>query len=127
MCHLDHDDFWEINHLSLISQVTEATADAALIYSCSRYLGGKILPSGVTLTGAVYQHIPVPTQTVHSSVCINHGLLPLKYRDVFAEQGQPLEADIDMWVRVKKYINENPALKSYLIGALTCYHDQEKK
>ena len=127
MCHLDHDDFWEINHLSLISQVTEATADAALVYSCSRYLGGKILPSGVTLTGEVYQHIPVPTQTVHSSVCINHGLLPLKYRDVFAEQGQPLEADIDMWVRVKKYINENPALKSYLIGALTCYHDQEKK
>lgn len=127
MCHLDHDDFWGTNHLSLISHVIDATTDSALVYSCAQYLDSKVLPSGVPLIGEVYQHIPVPTQVVHSSVCMNHRLLPLKYRDVFAEQGSPLEADIDMWLRVKEYIGAKPTLKSYLIGALTCYHDQEKK
>jgi glycosyltransferase involved in cell wall biosynthesis len=125
MCHLDHDDFWEANHLEFINQVIESAPSPALIYSCSYHINGNVLPAGVPLDGKVYEHIPEPTQVVHSSVCINHSLVPLKYRDVYAETGNIVEADIDMWIRTKQFIYQTPKLKSYLIAWPTCHHDIE--
>lgn len=125
MCHLDHDDFWEADHLARINQVIESVSPPALIYSCSHHINGSVLPAGVPLDGKVYEHIPLPTQVVHSSVCINHSLVPLKYRDVYAETGNIVEADIDMWIRTKQFIYHNPGLKSYLIAWPTCHHDIE--
>lgn len=125
ICHLDHDDFWDTNHLSLINQVIEQAPQASLIYSCARHFNGSTLPSGAPIDGIVHEHIPIPANTVHSSVCINHRKIPLLYRDVFAEEGHTLEADMDMWIRVRTYLSNNPYLKSYLIRAVTCYHDIE--
>jgi hypothetical protein len=63
---------------------------------------------------------------VHSSTCINYKLIPLRYRDVYAETGQVLEADIDMWIRLKE-VCEKSGLNSYVVAKITCFHPDEKK
>ena len=125
VCHLDHDDYWNENHLEYINQVINHDSNVGLIFSCARHFDGMVLPRGVPLNNLVHQRIPIPADTIHSSVCINHRLIPLKYRDVFALEGRALEADMDMWSRVRDYLTSNAEIKSYLIGAVTCFHDIE--
>lgn len=125
MCHLDHDDYWSEDHLSSINYVIENTQNSALIYTCSKHIQNQILPRGVSLDDSVCEHIPIPANIVHSSVCINHKLISLKYRDVYLEEGRTLEADMDMWYRVKDYLSKNSHLKSYLIKRTTCFHELE--
>lgn len=125
VCHLDHDDYWDIHHLEFINQVIEHDPNSGLVFSCAKHFNGMILPRGVPSDSIVYQRRPIPADTVHSSVCVNHRLIPLKYRDVFAAEGRVLEADMDMWSRVWEYLNENPGIASYLINAVTCFHDIE--
>jgi hypothetical protein len=53
--------------------------------------------------------------------CINHKLIPLRYRDVFEETGILEPSNADLWLRSNQYIKENN-LESYLITSLTCFH-----
>lgn len=124
MCHLDHDDYWASDHLYKIKEVIEKHNNVACVYTCAQHINNKYLPN-VPLSGNFYEHYPIPKNTIHSSVCLNHKLLPLKYRDVYAETGEILPADMDMWYRLKKYCEENK-LKSYLVACLTCYHLNER-
>lgn len=126
MCHLDHDDFWAPDHLEKINRVAETFQDAACVYTCAFYRSTKQHLPNTPLDGRIIEHFPVPTQTVHASVCINHRKVNLKYRDVFAETGKVLEADIDMWNRLKPYCT-SLELKSYLISTITCYHLTENQ
>jgi GT2 family glycosyltransferase len=128
VCHLDHDDYWHPGHLSCINAVVEQAKNSALIYTCAQHFDGSILPRNLPVSGSgqVYEYLPKPFDTVHSSVCINHSLIPLRYRDVFAEEGHTVEADVDMWIRIGHFISQNPLLKSYLIGETTCYHVDEQ-
>lgn len=124
MCHLDHDDYWAPNHLEKINEVITQSPNAACVYTCSIYMNRPYLPR-VNLDNKVYEHFPVPAQAIHSSICINHKLVNLKYRDVYAETGSALPADMDLYSRLKPYCEER-ALKSYLITAITCYHVNER-
>lgn len=124
LCHLDHDDYWESDHLSLINQVIESEKNVACVYTCSSYLKNRYLPN-VELNNGLYFSYPIPVNVIHSSVCINHRKVPLLYRNVFEETGTSLEADIDMWKRLKEYGEKN-SLNSYLIARLTCHHPEEK-
>lgn len=125
VCHLDHDDYWADDHLERINEVICSQNDAACVYTCSTHPILGCLPRVQPLDGRVYFSYPKPVNVIHSSTCINFRLVNLRYRDVFAETGQVLEADIDMWNRLEKYCIEN-SLKSYLIAKLTCYHPDEK-
>lgn len=122
ICHLDHDDYWHPQHLEIINYTIELTQDASFINTCSTYfdsylprveLTNEILPSQVKTGGFI-----------HSSVCINHKIIPLKYRDVFEETGTEHAADGDMWNRIGEYVKENQ-LKTYQITSLTCFHPSE--
>jgi glycosyltransferase involved in cell wall biosynthesis len=126
VCRLDHDDYWADDHLESINRVIEQVNDAACVYTCSTYPTIHHLPRIPTLDGTVYLSFPTPVNVVHSSTCINYGKVPLRYRDVFAETGQVLEADIDMWNRLKEFC-EKSSLKSYVIAKITCHHPDEKK
>jgi len=125
VCHLDHDDYWTHDHLSTISSVIEQNPDAALVYTCANYLGMRHIPE-VPLTSEVDYQVPKPTCTVHSTVCMNHKHITLKYRDVYFETGEALEADIDMWERLSIFFRDNEKLQSILVRKVTCFHDQEK-
>jgi len=124
VCHLDHDDYWHPQHLEIINHTIEITQDAAFIYTCGTYYN-SYLPK-VILNNEIIERPPIPIQTIHSSVCINHSKIPLLYRDVYEETGQIAPSDADMWVRISEYIKINN-LKSYLIPTLTCYHPTEKQ
>jgi glycosyltransferase involved in cell wall biosynthesis len=122
ICHLDHDDYWHPQHLELITQTITKTKSPAFINTCSTYFNSH-LPK-VELTNQIIPHVPTPGGLIHSSVCINHKLILLKYRDVFEETGKEHAADADLWDRINKYINNNN-LNSYLITSLTCFHPTE--
>lgn len=123
ICHLDHDDFWEINHLELINKCIEDT-NSDWICTKSNYVNNRILPSvnGETL---YINYIPKHSSLVHSSVCMNFKTIPFKYRDLFNETGViGLPSDADLWVRCEKFIIDNN-LKSTLINYVTCNHIEE--
>tara|TARA_R110001632_G_scaffold229478_1_gene365658 strand:- start:933 stop:1631 length:699 start_codon:yes stop_codon:yes gene_type:complete len=122
ICPLDHDDYWHPQHLEVINHTIMETGDASFINTCSTYLS-SYLPR-VELTNEVQPSQIKPGGCIHSSVCINHKLIPIKYRDVFEETGQEFAADADMWVRIGDYIKKNN-LKSYQITSLTCFHPTE--
>lgn len=124
MCHLDHDDYWSNNHLELIANVIAEKQNPACVYTCSSHINSQILPN-VQLKNTVIESIPAPFNTVHSSICVNHRMIPLRYRDVLAETGTIMEADVDMLQRMRRFILQK-VLNSYLITTQTCFHLLEK-
>jgi len=122
VCHLDHDDYWHPNNLELINYVIESTDSPAFIYTCSTYFNGR-LPNYDS--DYVIESYPKPAGLCHSSACINHSLIPFKYRDVYQEEGiTTLNSDADMWKRINE-LCQLKGYKSYLIPKLTCYHPEE--
>ena len=125
ICHLDHDDYWENNHLDVINNVLENT-QASFVYTCANYTNSQILPNVyIDNTFTFENSIPMPTRLVHSATCVDYISIPLRYRDVFAETGAAYPADADMWHRIANYINEN-SLNSFLIKQVTCHHPTER-
>lgn len=120
VCHLDHDDYWHSQHLELINHVVEKVRPA-FVYTQSTYFGNK-LP--MIESDFAIPNYPEPSNVVHSAVCINHRIIPFKYRDTFHEIGVPDAADADMWRRIKDFCIQNN-FGSFLIPRLTCYHPQE--
>ena len=123
ICHLDHDDYWENNHLSLISECIEYNK-SSWVCTKSSYVNTRILP----INGSNEKYInflPKSSSLIHSSVCMDFKTIPLRYRDIFLETGKVgLPTDADLWERCRHYIIENN-LKSTLINELTCLHDEE--
>jgi glycosyltransferase involved in cell wall biosynthesis len=124
ICHLDHDDYWHPNHLSHIANVINQDTNTAFVYTCSTYIN-RYIPA-VPLDSTIIPMLPVPCNLVHSSVCINHAMIPLQYRDVYAQEGRIYPSDADLWARIALYINEH-RLSSYLIKEITCYHPTENQ
>jgi len=122
LCHLDHDDYWHPQHLEVINHAIETTQDASFICTCSTYFNSH--RPQVKLTNEIIPLEIKPGQQIHSSVCTNHKLIPLKYRDVYEETGKEYASDADMWERVGEYVKQNN-LKTYLITSLTCFHPTE--
>jgi glycosyltransferase involved in cell wall biosynthesis len=126
ICHLDHDDYWTEDHLETINRILESKINVGCVYTCSTYPNLHHLPRIQNLDGNTYFSYPTPTHVVHSSTCIDYSKIPLRYRDVFAETGQILEADIDMWNRLKD-VCVSKGLNSYVVAKITCFHPDEKK
>jgi glycosyltransferase involved in cell wall biosynthesis len=126
ICHLDHDDYWETDHLARIANVIKTDPNSVFICTCATYYD-KYLPY-VKLNETVIQHIPSSGNIIHSSVCINHKLIPLLYRDVYEEEFRLEPADADMWTRLASFLSKNNLSNhSYLITKLTCYHPTENQ
>lgn len=122
ICHLDHDDHWHPQHLELINHTIDETKNATFINTCSTYFD-SYLPR-VELNNEIQLSQVQPGNFIHSSVCINHKMIPLRYRDVFEETGTEHAADADLWRRIGRYVEENN-LKTYQITSLTCFHPTE--
>lgn len=125
ICHLDHDDYWSEDHLFLINNVIESKQNVGCVYTCSSYKLVPHIPKVENLDESIIDSYPQPTRVVHSSTCINFKLINLRYRDVFAETGKVLQADIDLWIRLKQQLELNK-LNSYLVKKITCFHPEER-
>jgi glycosyltransferase involved in cell wall biosynthesis len=119
ICRLDHDDWWAPEHLDLIKD--KLNEDHIIIATKGMHFTDKILP--VKDSNPFY---PKSSDLLHSSVCINFKKTPLRYRDVFAEEGRPYAADADLWDRLSYYMVKNNKT-GYLINKVTCYHSNERR
>jgi len=119
-CHLDHDDYWENEHLETISQCLLKT-NSYMVYTSSNFLNGSILPP----IRQINHYTPIKPSSgllIHSSTCVNFKKIPLRYRN--ADDGNLHSADSDLWERIKTYLNEKN-LESYFIEKITCNHIEE--
>ena len=121
VCHLDHDDWWEVDHLSKINQVIEEY-NPSFIFTCSSHLG-SYLPK-FKLDDSIIKVNPRPYDMVRSSSCLNLKKLNIPYRDTLIETGISTPSDADLWERLNKTINEQN-LESYNISSITCNHTEE--
>lgn len=124
VCHLDHDDFWEPNHLQSLVECIISTG-AVVAYTKSTYMSRGILPSVADSAGLYIEQIPFPGQFIHSSICIDFKRVPFMYRNALEEEGiQNCTGDGDLLGRIMKFL-PTTAMKSYLINLVTCHHDSE--
>lgn len=128
ICHLDHDDYWDSDHLSVINTAIETIKNVAVVYTCAEYTYDRHIPP-VPLDNEYVFQLPVACNTIHSAVCINHRAIPLRLRDVYEAPDQENiyndEADADMWNRVSEYLTLNQNLQSVLCRKVTCHHVEE--
>lgn len=121
-CNLDHDDWWERDHLENINNLIENNPEKyVFIASKSTYVNNQILPK--TVNGNIFY--PLAGDIIHSSVCVDWSKIPLKFRDVYEEEGRYHAGDADMWQRMTIYMQKNN-LMGCLIDKTTCHHDEER-
>ena len=123
ICTLDHDDYWTNEHLSSLNEVIEET-NADWLCTSSTYCNYGNLPRVKTQEKYVV-FLPVPCGVINSSTCINFSTIPIRFRDVFEEEGKLEPADADRHSRCVKYIKDNK-LKSYFVNKHTCFHIEEQ-
>lgn len=122
ICRLDHDDWWEPNHLENFNTlINEEKPD--WICSKSTYINHRILPA-IDDDSKIIKFLPTPNILIKSSTCINQKTIPLRTIDVYKETGEVYPGDANLWIRMSEYIKTNN-LKSYLINQVTCHHDEE--
>lgn len=120
VCHLDHDDFWEPDHLEKINSVIQLNPQ--FICTCSTHINNW-LPY-VQLTGEVYEYYPESCKMITSSACVKYSDTKLRPRDVFDATGEAYPADADLWNRLSEEMKKE-GKKGYLIASLTCNHNEE--
>lgn len=123
VCHIDHDDFWQPNHLELIAKAIIKKDSPAFIYTLAKFMQHPAFPV-MEVNCEIMESYPTACNLVHSSVYMDLDQLPLQYRDVFAMENRHFPSDADMWERVRHYCMEY-GLKSYVIKEVTCIHELE--
>ena len=118
ICHLDHDDWWGPDHLSLIDSKTNE--GHAIISTMGEHFNGTALPKN---SGNPFY--PKSSNLIHSTTCVNFKEIPLRYRDVYAEEERIYASDADLWDRLSSYMIENNK-SGYLIEKITCFHEKER-
>jgi glycosyltransferase involved in cell wall biosynthesis len=117
ICHLDHDDFWENNHLFEINEVINRFDNCAFITTTAKRLNTNIV---APIEGEGI-HYPYPGSVYHSATCVDFKRIPLRYKDVFMEEGRLMAADANLWVRITEYMKKNNLI-GYHTNKITCYH-----
>jgi glycosyltransferase involved in cell wall biosynthesis len=115
ICRLDHDDWWEKNHLEEIVKEFRSS-NHTVVATRSLHINGQVFPR--SMTSPFY---PTCNDIVHSSVCINFKNVNLRYRNVYEETGNDFPADCDLWTRLTDYMKKNN-LSGSLINKITCSH-----
>lgn len=119
ICHMDHDDYWTETHL--IKMVYAIMKDPDCVFLCSKcnYINSYIVPKW-SKSGQFY---PTPGDMTHSATCVNFNKIPIRYRDVFAEDGHSYPADADIFNKIREYMISNN-LRGYLLDDVTCIFDK---
>jgi len=119
VCHLDHDDYWEYNHLMEISNVLD-TKNYLFVATLSTHFKNNVILPKIRMS----KYFPKRADVIHSATCVNFAEINLRYRDVYDITGIPKPGDADMWERITEYMN-NINEYGHLIETITCHHDFE--
>lgn len=123
ICKLDHDDWWDKDHLNCFNNALLKHPDLFFLASRSHYFKyGMILPDYTQPSGLNYY--PRPGGIINSSTCIKYSETNIRSRDVFKETGTAVPGDMDLWYRLSKFMIENNK-KGFLNDTVTCFHIEE--
>jgi len=121
ICHLDHDDWWEKDHLWQIVNIIKQY-NPLFICTLSTYYGTN-LPY-FDPDGKLFEYFPCAGGCVLSATCVKYSCTDLRFRDVFSETGTARPADADFWDRLGEEMKQSNK-KGYLLSKITCHHDTE--
>lgn len=125
VCHLDHDDYWEPNHLKLISDVIDETKTN---FVCTKAFMGKnksIFPN-IKSEKEYINFIPKGGTICHSSTCVNFNYFKFRYRNLVELFNQVHASDADLWNRIKIFYEEKKE-NGILINKVTCNRDKAQE
>lgn len=125
ICHLDHDDWWSLNHLEEFNKCLNIKKYNWLCTK-STYLNPNVFLPKMESDELYVDFLPNTSSLIHSSVCMNFKEINLRYRDLYSETGKiGLPADSELWTRTKKFLEENNQTGVF-INKLTCFHEDER-
>jgi glycosyltransferase involved in cell wall biosynthesis len=121
ICNLDHDDYWEDDHLLHINNALE-NIKYDFICTKSNYRDLYSVPKN----SGPGNFFPVSGDIIHSSTCINFNKIPLRYRDLFEISGKEYPADADLWERISEHLKLKKEY-GFLIDKITVILDKKEK
>jgi len=121
ICHLDHDDWWEDDHLETIhSMIT--SRHPMFCCTIATYMGSYLPVSN--FANEIIPYPPKDQGCSLSSSCIHYSKTSLRLRDVFAEVGIAHPGDGDFWTRLSDEMIEKEEC-GFLTTKITVHHDEE--
>lgn len=122
ICKLDHDDWWDDNHLRNFNAALSRHPNLFFLASRSHHKRlNNILPPGGS-GGIGYR--PVPKRVINSATCVKYSDTDIRGRDMFKETGRATPTDMDLWSRLSNFMKNNNK-QGYLSNEATCYHLEE--
>lgn len=121
ICHLDHDEIWETNHLEVIAKGIEDTG--ALFLYTKGLMYNTELPQ-VNSQELYIKQRAQPARAVKSATCINYKVIPLRRKDPLYYYNESDPGDAAFLKRVNPILESNKK-DSILINKVTVIHDQE--
>lgn len=124
ICHLDHDDYWSLNHLDEIYNAIKLFKPA---WVCTRafYCNRAYVPLH-NREDLYIKFLPQFENVVHSSVCMSFKQLNVRYKNNFEIHGRnTLPGDGQMWTDSAEIIKTNN-LYSVHINKVTTFKSTEK-
>lgn len=123
--HIDDDDFWEPEHLLLMTYVYNMYPQCAFVNTLSTYPNGAILPVGVGIIVRPNNFLPRLGNVIHSSVSFRIDLINFEYYTT-KDEGQIHEpTDGVMWNNISHSLQLNQYFCSICVPFLTTHHDEE--
>lgn len=124
ICHLDHDDWWSLNHLEEFNKCLNIKTYNWLCTK-STYRNPNVFLPKIDGDTEYIDFQPRSSALIHSSVCMNFKEINLQYRDLYLETGKiGLPADADLWERTREFL-ESKSQTGVFINKLTCFHEEE--
>ena len=99
ICHLDHDDLFLPNHLSLISECIDRTYAPFIATKCGGY-------PPIDTDTLYTKYRPETNRLFKVSTCVNYNYFKIFFRNMLEETGKSYAADADMWNRIKTFLEE---------------------
>lgn len=121
--HLDDDDYWTNNHVSLLLDTYNKYPNCVFVNTKSTYKNSYLPYENMD----VFENnrLPIPNGTIHSSFSFRIDILPFYYKTALNEYGIDEASDANMLQQIKTFIEDNKQYSSIYISELTCYHDIE--
>jgi glycosyltransferase involved in cell wall biosynthesis len=121
-CHLDDDDYWSKEHLSVLMEAYKYTncifANTKSTYNSS-YLPNEDME--------IYENnrLPYGEGVIHSSFSFRIDIMPFNYDTSHNDDEIKGPADALMLNKIRKFLDENKKYSAIYVSKLTCYHDFE--
>jgi len=122
-CHIDDDDYWEVNHLQNFYNIFSRYPNCIFSCSQSNYNGNR-LPS-YRCAISENNFLPNEAKLIHSSACFRIDIIQFNYHTASEDKDVLEPSDANMWKNINKFLKEHNNYSSIYIPELTCIHDVE--